>query len=364
MRVLALYLPQFHTFPENDKWWGKGYTEWTAVKKAQPIFKGHIQPRVPVDGYYDLSDETAAAFKRQCELAKKYGIYGFSIYQYWFEGKQLMEKPMEILLAHPEIDINYCVCWANESWTRTWYGLENEILMQQGYGDKDKWELHFSYLLKFFKDRRYIKIDNKPVLQIYRTYDIEKLAQMREYFDARAKEEGFEGVFIVSGKTAGMLDERKELMDAWYYFEPGYSLKHSLTGLQTLSYNVRVAVNSLINKLPGKKHLERSIPIRWIYSAIENREYQENEIPGTLARWDNTPRRSYKGLVYTGASPELFYDNLKTLANKVCGRKLDFVIVNAMNEWGEGAMLEPDEAEGMAYLEAIERAQKQTGHEL
>lgn len=354
MKVLALYLPQFHTFPENDEWWGTGYTEWTAVKKAEPLFKGHIQPRVPLDEkYYDLVKDGVETLKWQAELARKYGIYGFSIYQYWFEGKQLMEKPMEILLEHPEIDINYCVCWANETWTRTWYGLENEVLMEQTYGDLEAWEKHFKYLLKFFKDSRYIKIDNKPLLQIYRTFDIQKLAQMRMYFDKRAKQEGFEGIYLVSGKTAGIQDSRKEIIDGYYYFEPGYSLKHGITSGQIRKYNMSVAFNTFINKITKGEKLERKIPIEWIYDAIVSREYKENEIPGIIARWDNTPRRSYKGLMYTGASPDRFKEALEKLSEKVKGRENDFVIVNAMNEWGEGAMLEPDEEEEYGYLTAI-----------
>jgi len=356
MRVIAMYLPQFHTFPENDEWWGEGYTEWTAVKRARPVFKGHVQPREPMeDRYYDLSESSGATFRWQAELAKKYGIYGFSIYQYWFEGIQLMEKPMEILREHPEIDINYCVCWANETWTRTWYGLEEEVLMKQTYGDEAAYRQHFDYLLQFFKDKRYIKVDNRPMLQIYRTYDIEKLQEMRKCFDKWAKEEGFDGIFLVSGKTAGEQDTREGIIDGYYFFEPGYSLKHSMSVAAKLRYNATVAIKSFINKVFKLQKLERSIPITDIYSAIESREYADNEYPGTLARWDNTPRRKHKGLMYTGASPKLFEKNLRVLAEKVAGRKNDFVFINAMNEWGEGAMLEPDKAEGYGYLEAIAR---------
>ena len=132
MKPLALYLPQFHTFPENDEWWGKGYTEWTAVRKAKPLFEGHRQPRIPQnENYYDLDNDGVKTLRWQADLAKKYGIYGFCFYQYWFNSKQLMEKPMETLRDNPDIDMNYCVCWANESWTRTWYGLQNEVLMAQ-----------------------------------------------------------------------------------------------------------------------------------------------------------------------------------------------------------------------------------------
>ena len=167
MRVMALYLPQYHCFKENDEWWGKGYTEWTAVKRGKPLFKNHVQPRVPLNGnYYDLDKEGLDTLRWQAKLAKEHGIYGFSIYQYYFKGHKLMQRPMEILIENPDIDINYCICWANETWTRTWYGLESEVLIEQEYGDEKDWGEHFDYCLRFFKDERYIKIDNKPHLQI------------------------------------------------------------------------------------------------------------------------------------------------------------------------------------------------------
>ena len=136
MKAICMYLPQYHTFPENDKWWGEGYTEWTAVKRGRPLFKGHVQPRRPLDGrYYDLGKDGEATLRWQASLAEKYGIYGFAFYQYWFKGEQLMKRPMEILRDHPDIPLRYCICWANESWTRTWYGLSEEVIMKQDYGD-------------------------------------------------------------------------------------------------------------------------------------------------------------------------------------------------------------------------------------
>ncbi|MCR5421612.1 MAG: glycoside hydrolase family 99-like domain-containing protein [Lachnospiraceae bacterium] len=354
MKVMCMYLPQYHTFPENDEWWGKGYTEWTAVKRARSLFKGHIQPRVPLDNrYYDLVKEGAGTLKWQAEVAHKYGIYGFSIYQYWFRGRQLMETPMEILLKHPEIDINYCICWANESFTRTWYGLSEQILMLQDYGDEADWRKHFDYLLKFFKDERYIKIDNKPVLQIYRSYDINCLEEMLGCFRRWAGEEGFDGLYVISGKTAAQQESRKELIDGYYYFEPGYTLKHDFSRKNEIVYNMSVLWNSLLNRFRKKKVLERSINAQSILKGIGNREYGENEFPGIMPDWDNTPRRDYKGLVYKNTSPKNFEDTLRILKKKKAGHKTDFVFVNAWNEWGEGAMLEPDEYRGYGYLEAV-----------
>lgn len=356
---MCMYLPQFHTFPENDEWWGDGYTEWVAVKRAKPLYRGHMQPRRPLNNnYYDLSDESVETLKWQAELAKKYGIYGFSIYQYYFNGKTLMEKPLELLRDHPEIDINYNICWANETWTRTWYGLSDQILISQEYGTKGDWIKYFDYLLTFFKDSRYIKVGNKPVLQIYKTFDIDCLEEMLKVFNERAMAEGFDGIYVISGKTAAGVETRNGIADGYYFFEPGYTLKNDFSVWDRFTYNSTTFIRSLRNKIIGSKAgyiLERSIKAKRILNTITNREYAENEFPGIIPQWDNTPRRDYKGLVYKGMNPDAFEKALRILKSKVDGRDVDFVYVNAWNEWGEGAYLEPDEDYGYAYLEAIKR---------
>lgn len=359
MKVMCMYLPQFHTFPENDEWWGKGYTEWVAVKRAKSLFKGHVQPRVPLDSrYYDLSDRTAQTLRWQAETAKKYGVYGFSIYQYYFNGKTLMADPLEILRDHPEIDIHYNICWANETWTRTWYGLSNQVLIEQTYGSKEDWKKYFDYLMTFFKDDRYIKVDNKPVFQIYKTFDIPCLKQMLEYFNQRAGEEGFDGIYVISGRTAAGVEERENLVDGYYYFEPGYTLKNGMSAADKFSYNLSTFLRSTRNKLIGARKgfiLERRIDARKIIKSISQRDYKENEFPGLIPDWDNTPRRDYKGLMYVNTCPELFEKTLRILKEKKKNHSVDFVYVNAWNEWGEGAYLEPDEYRGYGYLEAIRR---------
>ena len=356
MKLLALYLPQYHQVKENDEWWGNGYTEWTAVKNAKPLFKGHDEPRVPLnDNYYDLSDNNAIAWKWQAELAEKYGVYGFCIYHYWFgNGKQLLEKPIEILLKHPEINLKYCICWANESWTRTWYGVESEILCEQKYGTADEWEKHFMYLLQFFKDPRYIKIDNKPMVNIYHTYEIGNLKEMRLMWDRLAREHGFSGIYLVSANTGSILDVREDINDAYYNMEPSYSLKHCFSKKDTFKYLFRTFAVSQINKYLKKQYVERKIDIRLVY---RNSDKTDNEkiFPGITPMWDNTPRRSYKGLVYTHATPYNFECQLRKINRLVSNRKYDFVYINAWNEWGEGAYLEPDNSNKYAYLEAIKK---------
>lgn len=194
MKIIAFYLPQFHNIPENDEWWGDGFTEWVNVKKAKPLYEGHVQPKEPLDdNYYNLTDDDVKVW--QSKLAKKYGVYGFCYYHYWFNGKLLLEKPMEQMLANPEIDTPFCICWANEAWTKAWVN-STKMLIPQKYGEKKEWKEHFDYMLKFFKDDRYIKCDGKPLLVIYKPELIECGNEMIDYFQELAKEAGFPGLTL------------------------------------------------------------------------------------------------------------------------------------------------------------------------
>lgn len=356
MKVLAFYLPQFHETEENNLWWGKGYTEWKAVKGAKPLFSGHREPRVPLnDNYYDLSDKTASTWRWQAELARKYGVYGFCIYHYWFDGKQLLEKPMEILLNHPEIDINYSICWANETWSRNWYGQNRTVLIEQTYGAEDSWKKHFNYLKIFFQDERYIRIDNKPVLHIYRSQDIPCLPEMLSLWNRLAKELGFNGLYIISGITRTGEETRKNLIDNQYYFNPGFVLKRQLDFGERLSYLFKTAARRYSNKLLRTAFLEHLINIETIYKHIEYESIPDNACPCTFPQWDNTPRTGTSGLCYTNASPQLFADHFSKLYRKYKDKK-EFVYINAWNEWGEGAYLEPDTEYEYQYLEAIRKS--------
>ena len=357
MKILAIYLPQFHEVEENNKWWGNGYTEWSAVKKAKPLFKGHIQPKIPLNNNsYDLSDESAKTWKWQADLANQYGIHGFCIYHYWFKGRQILEKPMEILLKHPEININYSIIWANEDWTRTWYGNSKEVLLKQEYGSEQDWEKHFLYLLKFFRDKRYIKIEGKPVVNIYRSHHIKDLDKIRFCWDNLAKKNGFDGIYIVAANNHQKIETREELVDAYYNFEPGYTLKHRLSKLNTFKYIISVASRRLYNKLvKDRKVVEHMIDAKWIYNRNfrPNGNSEKRVFLGSFTTWDNTPRVSYRGIIYKNTSPENFHNNLKQL--KQVTKNNDFVYINSWNEWGEGCYLEPDEKTGFQYLEAIKQ---------
>ena len=357
MKYLALYLPQYHSFPENDEWWGEGYTEWTAVQKARPLFKGHYEPRVPMNKrYYDLKNDGYNTWKWQSEIASQYGIYGFCIYQYWFCGKQLMERPAEILLENPDIKTKFCFCWANETWTRTWYGLQDEILIEQTYGDKEDWEKHFNYLLPFFKDDRYIKIDGKPMYCIYRAQDIERMPEMLETWNYLAKINGLQGIYLVAGQTGKGTDRRENLYDGYYNFEPGLTISKRWTGIGKKFFQIRNHTISFLNKRLKTNYVESKIKMDSIMAFINGddakSDIDKNAFLGAFPQWDNTPRRDYKGLAYIGSTKEAFKKQLLRI-KQIDTRDDPFVFINAWNEWGEGCYLEPDEVQGYCFLEAI-----------
>ena len=196
-KILAMYLPQYYEFEQNNRWWGKGFTEWTNVRGSKPLFKGHRQPRVPYkSNYYCLLDKSA--IYQQAEYAKNYGIYGWCIYHYWFEGIQMMEKPMEVLLENSDIAINFCFSWANHTWTKAPGKRDEKILIKQTYGDESDWKKHFEYLNRFFRDARYIKINNCPVLVLYNAVDIDCWNKLQPFWDNLAKETGWNGIYYIS----------------------------------------------------------------------------------------------------------------------------------------------------------------------
>ena len=355
MRALALYLPQYHRIPENDEWWGEGYTEWYAVRNAKSMYKGHIQPKVPLNkNYYDLVEDGVNTWTWQAQLANRSGIYGFCIYHYWFNGKLLLERPMEILLENPQIKLRYCICWANEPWARTWDGKPTSVLMDQVYGGSHDIENHFSYLLKFFKDERYIKIRNKPVVNLYRSINITYLEEMIEIWNEEAKKNGFDGIYWVSALTSERNDTRKELFDHYYYFEPGFTLKNDIGVLNRVNYLTLSELRHIMNGFKKEKTVERRIDINTLWSRIEKRKKDPMISPGIVVSWDNTPRKKEMGTVIERSTPVGFEKILSRL--NLLYSKEEFIYINAWNEWGEGTYLEPDEQFEDGYLRAIYRA--------
>lgn len=376
MKIIAFYLPQFHTFPENDKWWGKGFTEWTNTKKAKPQFKGHYQPHVPKDeNYYNLLDKNT--LKKQVNMSKEYNIYVFCFYHYWFKnGKKLMEKPVENFLQNKDIDINFCLSWANESWTRAWDGGNKEVLIEQEYGNSEEWKKHFYYLLPFFKDERYIKNDDKPILLIYRPEIIPQIDEMIGLWQKLAKENGLNGIYFIS-QGANYCAQKyilntNDRFDAYIMYEPGFTYNLMLKSFAWKYYKRDIKL-FFQNVWRWKKYLLKKIEIKLfsvfkikildkcdseiIWNEIIIREKKKNFFPGAFATWDNSARKGKNARIVTNFSKENYYKFINTLVKKY-SHETEFLFFTAWNEWAEGSHLEPDEENGYVYMQGISEAIK------
>lgn len=368
MKVIPFYLPQFHTIPENDTFWGEGFTEWTNVKKAVPLYEGHEQPVIPLNNnYYNLLD--ANVLRWQADLANQYGIYGFCIYHYWIEGRKLLEKPLEMLNRERDIPVKYCISWANHSWTDSWGG-NNSVLIAQTYGKEEDWQAHFDYLLDFFRDERYITVEDKPLLLIFNPEDIPNLNQMLDYWQELAKEAGLKGIaFAYQNYYFGM---KKKKDDSRFMFgvehQPAYAFSDNRSSFYMIIRQYGYKFLSYLQRIMKLK-------INMDFTRLEIMDYDEvwkrilercptdtKRIPGAFTGWDNTPRKGEHGLVVKGGSPEKFekYLTQQILRAKEVYNK-DMLFIAAWNEWAEGSMIEPDEKNGYRYLEAIRNALKATG---
>ena len=362
MRIVAFYLPQFHTIPENDTWWGDGFTEWKTVKNGRAYYEEQYQPREPLNGnYYNLLN--VETLRWQANLAKEYGVYGFCFYHYWFEGKMLLEKPAEILLNNKNIDVHFSFCWANENWSRSWAGNQKEILMQQTYGGKEDWERHFNYLLPFFLDKRYIKNKNKPMLTIYRPENIPNLKEMCEFFNKKAIQNGFDGIsfsyqqvdfYKSSNKDKTLFDFRIEYEPAYYFYDLREKEKsfikrffHKLSCKITLLFSSKK--KSFLN---SKKYHCFDYNDAWKF--ILSRRIDDKAVPCAFVDWDNTARHGANGTFFKNVSADSFKKYFGQLVKKTKAESsCDLIFVFAWNEWGEGGHLEPDNKNKFGFLEAI-----------
>jgi lipopolysaccharide biosynthesis protein len=332
-RLVALYLPQFHPIPENDEWWGKGFTEWTNVSKARPLFPGHYQPHIPADlGYYDLRlPETRQA---QADLARSHGIEAFCYWHYWFEGQQLLERPFDEVLRSGEPDFPFCLAWANETWSRRWLGEEKEILRQQTYSAADN-ERHARWLVDAFRDRRYMRVNGRPVFLVYRPTS---LPDGHAFTDAVRHECGRAGLPspYLLGISSHVVDDYRPLgFDGNMEFEPQL-------GVLTDPLGDGLKVHDYTESRRTMLHGKGDFPSH----------------PCIMVSWDNTPRRGEHGIVFTDATPEAFEEGLREMIASVQHQPMEerLVFVNAWNEWAEGNHLEPCLRHGLGYLEAVKRA--------
>lgn len=339
MKLIALYLPQFHEIEENNRAWGKGFTEWDNVKKAKPLFERHDQPRKPLhENYYNLLD--IDTMRWQVDLAKKYGISGFCFYHYWFrDGKRVLEKPAELLLFQQDIEMPFCFSWANEPWTKTWHGAggEKEVLLEQRYGEEDQWKEHIEYLFSFFKDSRYIRIDGKPVFLIYQINKIGCFDRMIDFWNDYLVRHGEETLYLIDMLTGDGKVTKNKRISASMDFEPGKSWRRSIMERENEDQINKADYNEVYYRMIHSPHLK-------------------NQYRCAFVDYDDTPRRGKKGMVLTGGTPETFGKYLQETIRMSQLEQKEYIFINAWNEWGEGNYLEPDEKNGYAYLEAVSNA--------
>lgn len=346
-RAIAFYLPQFHPFPENDAWWGKGFTEWTNVGKARPMFQGHHQPHCPIHlGYYDL--RVPEVMEEQARLAREYGVSGFAYYFYWFAGKVLMDLPLKQMLGNPKVDIPFCMIWANENWTRRWDGQDQDVLIAQKHSPEDSRAL-LDYLRPFLTDPRYIKVDGRPLFIVYRADIIPEMKEMILAWRRQAAEFGFPGLYVVCAQTFGQRDPRAYGFDAAMDFPPhtveadevSDRVKLLDPAFEGAVYSYDRAVNNAV-----RRHLD-----------------DFKVFPTAMLSWDNTARKKKNGHIFTEFSVVRYSQWLSFNAERVtkdsrlsADEKLIFI--NAWNEWAEGTHLEPDQKHGYGYLEATRSVMK------
>ena len=343
-RLIAFYLTQYHPVPENDAWWGKGFTEWTNVTKAAPLFEGHDQPHLPADlGFYDLRVRTTR--HEQIRLAKEYGIDGFCYHYYWFSGKRLLHQPLDDMLADPDSDMPFCLCWANENWTRRWDAAEHEILIAQRYLPEDDLDFIRS-LIPFFTDARYIRTDGRPFLIVYRPQHMPDARKTAALWRDYCRDHGIGEIHLCAALTHGNEDYAQFGFDSGVEFPPHNAKCPNLA--QRLSFHA-----------PFRGHV---IDYADIATAYLSRRYPQTNIFRTVfPSWDNTARTGDRALLVLGATPDNYEHWLTQTIRKTSE---DFpgqdrlVFINAWNEWAEGCHLEPDRKYGRAYLEATFKARQ------
>jgi hypothetical protein len=345
-RIIASYLPQFHPVPENDKWWGNGFTEWTNVGKAKPLFPGHYQPKVPADlGYYDLRvPETREA---QAKIAKAHGIEGFCYWHYWFgNGKRLLERPFEEVLASGSPDFPFCLGWANETWQGFEYDANGRIpLIEQLYPGDDDYIRHFNEsILPAISDDRYIRVDNKPLILIFRPSNFPDTRHFIDLWQELAIKNGFEGIHFV-GQTYH-LEEVEKILQNGYDAVNIVRLKYCYS-----QDNRKISVlKRKLSKLPNIVEYKDIID-----ALVGEEDYRENFYPTLMPNYDHSPRTGNRGLILHDSTPKLFSKHMQDVMSAIQDKSLEHKIVflKSWNEWAEGNYVEPDLRYGLKYLEAI-----------
>ncbi|KXH83006.1 glycosyltransferase WbsX family protein [Chryseobacterium kwangjuense] len=350
-RTIAFYLPQFYPIPENDEWWEKGFTEWTNVTKAKPLFPGHHQPNLPSElGFYDL--RVPEVREDQAKLAKDHGIEGFCYWHYWFgNGKRILEKVFKEVVESKKPDFPFCVAWANETWKGVWHGLDNQILAEQTYPGVEDYTAHFYELLPAFKDSRYIRVNNKPLFVIYKAFDIPDVKAFLDLWTQLAKENGLEGIYFVGHlfdfrRYQEMLDLGLDAVNVVRMNEVQRQLpKPSLTLKEKLEYKLK----KYATDIPRYEYKDA-------IKVLLGEESRNKDVSPTLfPNWDHSPRSKGKTLVLHDSNPALFREHVKYALDLVKDKPEEerIIFIKSWNEWAEGNYMEPDRRYGRQYLEVF-----------
>lgn len=364
IKPIAFFLPQFHPIPENDLAWGKGFTEWNNVVKAKPRFKGHYQPQLPADlGFYDL--RLTDVREAQAKLAQQYGIYGFCYYHYWFNGKRLLHQPVDAILATQSPNFPFCLCWANENWTRRWDGQDREVIQEQQYSEADDVK-HIQWLAKAFADPRYIRVQGKPLFMVYKLSLLPNPARTLTRWRAEAKRLGIGDLYICNVEMSASEHQlaNKYDINGAVEFAPDFTLMPIArpTGL----------IHPRVPRLLHKLGLTRKPPEPdWVYSyqsmmqsMLSKPQPTYTRFPCVTPSWDNTSRRQNGATIFHGNTPEKYQQWLETTIKRVRSLPQEpLVFINAWNEWAEGNHLEPCQKHGHAYLQATKQALDNTNQQ-
>ena len=370
IRPIAFYLPQFHQIPENDEWWGKGFTEWTNVAKAKPLFRGHYQPHLPADlGFYDL--RLPEARQAQADLARDHGIYGFCYYHYWFSGRRLLQRPFDEVLSSGRPDFPFMLCWANHNWTRVWDDLNKQVLLFQEYSAEDDAN-HIRQLIPAFKDKRYIKVDGKPVFCIYRSNDLPNPEKTISIWREEAHKEGLDLYLCRLEGFAGSGSDFLEIgLDAAIEVQPfssaffeirgdcGQTLKDGVT-LERLKKSLDYRVKKFVNQKQRGTVIDYEALIE---GDLRRPAPDYKRYPGVTPMWDNSARRKRDYVILRDPTPDLYekWFRQKIKNFRPFSPQENFIFINSMNEWAEGNHLEPCQKWGRSFLEATRRALSECG---
>lgn len=349
-RVIALYLPQYHPTPHNDEWWGKGFTEWTNVAKAKPLFRGHYQPKIPADlGFYDI--RLPEVREQQAQLAREAGIEGFCYYHYWFgNGQEELERPFKEVVASGKPDFPFCLCWANESWYRKFWNkdgavVDRKILAEQIYPGEVDDTRHFYSLLDAFKDERYMKVDGKLLFMVYKPLHYKEATRFMQLWQRLASENGLPG-FYFTGFSFLADSEGQQILDKG--FDAVVSCRNNRDKQRNLMWALR-KLTSMVLRRPRMNSYKKMWP-----RLISDLERNDNRyIPVIMPNWDHTPRSGVNGDLFVGATPKEFSKHCANVLRSVSAKQTPICFLKSWNEWGEGNYMEPDLKYGHGYIDAL-----------